>query len=100
MSLISVNSHSSFLTFYTTGIMQDHYDVTMFRDTVANSQFQLSFVGTLLEICVNLMGPLAQIIAARFGIKTVLILGTVMATLGLELAGFSTQVQRGTIIIE
>lgn len=72
--------------------MQDHFDVTMFRDTVPNSQFQLSFVGTLLEVCVNLMGPLAQIIASRFGTKTVLILGTVMATLGLELAGLSTQV--------
>ncbi|KAG2193418.1 hypothetical protein INT47_006615 [Mucor saturninus] len=74
------------------GIMQDYYDVTMFRDTVANSQFQLSFVGTLLEICVNLMGPLAQLIVARFGTRTVLILGTIMATLGLELAGFSTQI--------
>lgn len=72
--------------------MQDHFDVTMFRDTVPNSQLQLSFVGTLLEVCVNLMGPLAQIIASRFGTKTVLILGTVMATLGLELAGLSTQV--------
>lgn len=93
MSLLSFDAHVLFfLTFRTTGIMQDHFDVTMFRDTVPNSQFQLSFVGTLLEVCVNLMGPLAQIIASRFGTKTVLILGTVMATLGLELAGLSTQV--------
>ncbi|KAI8094764.1 major facilitator superfamily domain-containing protein [Thamnidium elegans] len=74
------------------GIMQDHYDLTMFRDSVPNSQFQLSFVGTILEICVNLMGPLAQIIASRFGSTTVLILGTLMSTLGLELAGFSYQI--------
>lgn len=72
--------------------MQDHYDMTMFRDSVPNSQFQLSFVGTILEVCVNLMGPLAQIIASRFGSTTVLILGTLMSVLGLELAGFSSQV--------
>lgn len=64
----------------------------MFRDRVANSQFQLSFVGTILEVCVNLMGPLSQIIASRFGSKTVLIIGTILATLGLELASLSTEI--------
>lgn len=72
--------------------MQNYYDVNMFRDTVPNSQFQLSFVGTLLEVCVNLMGPVAQLIASRFGIRVVLIIGTILALLGLELAGFSTQI--------
>jgi MFS family permease len=74
------------------GILQDYLDVTKFRDTVPNSQFQLSFVGTILEVCVNLMGPVAQIIASRFGSKSVLILGTVLMTLGLELASISSQV--------
>ncbi|KAF1801541.1 major facilitator superfamily domain-containing protein [Mucor lusitanicus] len=64
----------------------------MFRDRVANSQFQLSFVGTILEVCVNLMGPLSQIIASRFGSKAVLIIGTILATLGLELASLSTEI--------
>lgn len=64
----------------------------MFRDRVPNSQFQLSFVGTILEVCVNLMGPLSQIIASRFGSKVVLIIGTILATLGLELASFSTEI--------
>lgn len=82
----------SFCYFFLAGIMQDHYDITMFRDSVPNSQFQLSFVGTILEVFVNLMGPLAQIIASRFGSTTVLILGTLMSVLGLELAGFSYQV--------
>ncbi|GAA5795527.1 hypothetical protein HPULCUR_000885 [Helicostylum pulchrum] len=75
-----------------TSIMQDHYDLTMFRDSVPNSQFQLSFVGTILEVFVNLMGPIAQIIASRFGSTTVLILGTLMSVLGLELAGFSYEI--------
>ncbi|KAI8638406.1 major facilitator superfamily domain-containing protein [Parasitella parasitica] len=74
------------------GILQDYLDVNMFRDRVANSQFQLSFVGTILEVCVNLMGPLSQIIASRFGIKAVLIIGTLLATLGLELASLSTEI--------
>ncbi|KAI8053168.1 major facilitator superfamily domain-containing protein [Gilbertella persicaria] len=64
----------------------------MFQDKVTDSQFKLSFVGTLLEIFVNLMGPLAQIIASRFGSKTVLILGTILATLGLELASLGTEI--------
>lgn len=76
----------------TTGILQDYLDVNMFRDRVANSQFQLSFVGTILEVCVNLMGPLSQIIASRFGSKAVLIIGTILATLGLELASLSTEI--------
>ncbi|KAI9329949.1 major facilitator superfamily domain-containing protein [Pilaira anomala] len=83
---------TSFGTAACWGIMQDHYDQTMFRDTVPNSQFQLSFVGTILEICVNLMGPIAQIIASRFGATSVLLLGTFLSTLGMELAGFSTQI--------
>lgn len=72
--------------------MQNYYDVEFFGNTVPNAQFQLSFVGTLLEVCVNLMGPVAQLIASRFGTRVVLIIGTILATLGLELAGFSTQV--------
>ncbi|KAI9486309.1 MAG: major facilitator superfamily domain-containing protein [Benjaminiella poitrasii] len=74
------------------GILQDYLEVNMFRDNANNTQFQLSFVGTLLEICVNLMGPLAQIIASQFGSKSVLILGTILATLGLELASLSSKI--------
>ena len=74
--------------------MQDYFDVNVFRDTVPNAQLQLSFVGTLLEVCVNIMGPVAQLIAFRYGTKVVLFIGTIFATLGLELAGFSTQVQK------
>ncbi|KAI8355610.1 major facilitator superfamily domain-containing protein [Choanephora cucurbitarum] len=83
---------TSFGTASCWGIFQDYLDVHMFQDKVSNSQFKLSFVGTLLEICVNLMGPLAQIISSRFGSKSVLILGTVLATLGLELASLGTEI--------
>ncbi|KAI7900956.1 major facilitator superfamily domain-containing protein [Cokeromyces recurvatus] len=74
------------------GILQDYLDLNVYRGTVPDSQFQLSFVGTLLEIFVNLMGPVAQLIASQFGSKSVLIIGTILATLGLELASLSSKI--------
>ncbi|KAI8358405.1 major facilitator superfamily domain-containing protein [Blakeslea trispora] len=72
--------------------MQNYLDIHIFRDRIPNAQFQLSLVGTLLEICTTLFGPLAQIIAIRFGTKTVLVLGTLFVTLGVELASFATKI--------
>ncbi|KAG2223273.1 hypothetical protein INT45_006999, partial [Circinella minor] len=54
------------------------------------------FAGTIMELFVDLMGPVFQIVAARYGVRTVLILGSFLGVLGLELAGFTTKV---TIII-
>ncbi|KAG0170574.1 hypothetical protein DFQ30_002291 [Apophysomyces sp. BC1015] len=73
------------------GIMQEHYFGTLF-EKVPNATFQLSLVGVLLEVFVNLMGPVGQIMQSITGTKSVLILGTLLATFGLEMAGFSTQI--------
>ncbi|KAI8053174.1 major facilitator superfamily domain-containing protein [Gilbertella persicaria] len=82
---------TSFGTSACWGILQDYLDVNMFQNKTTNSQFKLSFVGTLLEVCTTLCGPLAQIISSQFGTKTVLIIGTILATLGLELASLGTE---------
>ncbi|KAI8393540.1 major facilitator superfamily domain-containing protein [Radiomyces spectabilis] len=71
--------------------MQDYYDQHVFTD-IPDAQFQLSWAGTLMEVFVNLMSPLAQVLASIFGFRVVLIAGTILASLGLELAGFSTKI--------
>ncbi|KAF7730847.1 hypothetical protein EC973_001365 [Apophysomyces ossiformis] len=72
-------------------IMQEYYFRTLFEN-VPNAAFQLSLVGVLLEVFVNLMGPVGQILQSIAGTKPVLFLGTILATLGLEMAGFSSQI--------
>lgn len=72
-------------------MFQDYLEIHIFKG-IPNSQFQLSFAGTLMEVFVNLMGPISQIIASRFGPRAVLVIGTILATLGLELASLSKEV--------
>ncbi|KAI9498502.1 major facilitator superfamily domain-containing protein [Zychaea mexicana] len=71
--------------------MQDHYERINFRH-IPNAQLQLSFTGTVMEVMTHLLGPLAQIISSRYGVKVVLIVGTILTSLGLELAAFSTEI--------
>ena len=73
------------------GIMQDHYERISFQN-IPNAQLQLSFTGTLMEIMIHIMGIPVQLLSARYGVKFVLALGTLLTTLGLELAAFSTEV--------
>ncbi|KAI7849246.1 major facilitator superfamily domain-containing protein, partial [Circinella umbellata] len=72
-------------------IMQEYFERKVFYN-VPDAQLQLSFAGTLMELFVDLMGPVFQIIAARYGVRTVLILGSFLGVLGLELAGFTTKI--------
>ncbi|KAI9270692.1 major facilitator superfamily domain-containing protein [Phascolomyces articulosus] len=68
--------------------MQEYFERKVFYD-VPNAQLQLSFAGTIMELMVDLMGP---IIAARYGVRSVLMLGSFLGVLGLELAGFTTKI--------
>ena len=70
--------------------MQAHYE-QVFKN-VPNAQLQLSFAGTFMELFVDLMAPVFQLLSSRFGIRPVLVLGSLVSVLGLELAGFTTQV--------
>lgn len=70
--------------------MQDYFEQNLFTNT-ANVALSLSFVGTIANICINLMSPVAQILISIFGIRVVLWTGTFFVVLGLEMAGFSTQ---------
>lgn len=71
--------------------MQEYFERKVFPD-VPDVQMQLSFAGTLMELFVDLMGPVFQILSARFGIRFVLVLGSIIMVAGLELASLSTEV--------
>ncbi|KAI7850208.1 major facilitator superfamily domain-containing protein [Circinella umbellata] len=77
--------------YFQRGIMQDHYERVSFQN-IPNAQLQLSFTGTLMEIMIHIMGIPVQLLSARYGVKFVLALGTLLTTLGLELAAFSTEI--------
>ncbi|CAO3631942.1 unnamed protein product [Cunninghamella blakesleeana] len=71
------------------GVMQNYYMHNVFGESQV---LNLSFVGTICLISINLFGPLSQILTSTFGSRVVLIVGTLCVTLGLILAGFSTQI--------
>ncbi|KAI7893434.1 major facilitator superfamily domain-containing protein [Mucor mucedo] len=74
-----------------TSVMQDYYEQNVFVN-VPNAAVNLSFVGTLALVCLNAVSPIVQICVSTFGAKPVLITGTIFVGLGLEMAGFSTQI--------
>ncbi|KAI9488511.1 major facilitator superfamily domain-containing protein, partial [Zychaea mexicana] len=82
---------TSFGTSSSWGIMQEYFERKVFYD-VPDAQLQLSFAGTIMELMVDVMGPVFQIISARYGIRSVLILGSFLGVLGLEMAGFTTKI--------
>ncbi|OBZ87742.1 putative transporter ESBP6 [Choanephora cucurbitarum] len=74
-----------------TSVMQDYYEQHYFSQ-VSNAALNLSFVGTLSMVCLNGISPLAQILVSTFGIRIVMIIGTLFIALGLEMASFATQI--------
>ncbi|KAG1121792.1 hypothetical protein G6F42_012086 [Rhizopus arrhizus] len=79
----------AFLVQVTTfGVMQDYFEQNMFQHAAVN----LSFVGTLTMVCMNAISPLIQILVSIYGVRYILIIGTILVALGLEIAGFSTQI--------
>lgn len=80
------------LTLYSIlGVMQDYYEQNMFSNA-RNAALNLSFVGTLALVCNNVASPLVQICVSIFGVHIVLLAGTLFLTLGLEMAGFASQI--------
>lgn len=71
--------------------MQDYFEQNMFQN-VSNAAVNLSFVGTLTMVCMNATSPLIQILVSIYGVHYVLIIGTILVALGLEMAGFSSQI--------
>ena len=71
--------------------MQDYFHQHMFADN-PKALVDLSFVGTLALVFINGSSPIVQYFVARFGLRPVMIVGTLFITLALEMAGFASQV--------
>ncbi|RCH95789.1 hypothetical protein CU098_009080 [Rhizopus stolonifer] len=53
---------------------------------------QLMGVGSVLIVCLNIFSPASPLLASRFGVRPTMMIGTLLLSLGLILAGFSTEV--------
>ncbi|KAI8393539.1 major facilitator superfamily domain-containing protein [Radiomyces spectabilis] len=81
---VSVMTHSSVQQ----GVMQDSYEQKMFpSQTIA-----LSFIGTIANILVNILGPFAQVLLSVIKARTLLISAVLCCVAGLEFASLSTKI--------
>lgn len=71
------------------GVYYEHYSNQMFQKS---SKFSLSLIGTLCSACCTIFGLFSGACADRYGYKFTMILGNIIATSGLLLASFSTEV--------
>ncbi|CDS13266.1 hypothetical protein LRAMOSA05444 [Lichtheimia ramosa] len=71
--------------------MQEYFHRVVFKDA-PHAQLGLTLVGTTIEVFVNMLGPLYQFLVCRYGVRLVLILGTLLLVLGLEMSGFATEI--------
>ncbi|KAI8982422.1 major facilitator superfamily domain-containing protein, partial [Mycotypha africana] len=73
-------------------VMQDYYQQNVFTNSDPKVVVDLSFVGSLTLVFLDGMSPFVRLAVARLGVKPVMIIGSLLITLGLEMAGFATQV--------
>lgn len=71
------------------GVMQDYYE----QHNFPKATVQLSFVGTIANICLNSLGPMAQLMLALLHIRVVLFIAVILCVLGLECASWGTEVK-------
>ncbi|CAO3688253.1 unnamed protein product [Umbelopsis ramanniana] len=72
------------------GVLQAYYDQEVFHHSV--SSVELTFVGTLMYVSLNLVSPAVHVLKSMYGPKIVLAAGTAVLSLSLILAAFSTQI--------
>ncbi|KAI8641200.1 major facilitator superfamily domain-containing protein [Parasitella parasitica] len=74
------------------GIMQNYFEQDEKMQGVDNLSLQLSFVGTIFNIFINLLGPLGQVLLSILQPRTVLFISVSICSLGLLLASFCKNV--------
>ncbi|KAI8367187.1 major facilitator superfamily domain-containing protein [Choanephora cucurbitarum] len=72
------------------GVFSNAYATTVLKDKATT--IELMGVGSVLVICLNVFSPASPVLAARFGVRVTMAIGTVILSLGLCLAGFSTEI--------
>ncbi|KAI8977306.1 major facilitator superfamily domain-containing protein [Mycotypha africana] len=82
----------AFLVQVTTfGVMQDFFEQNISHND-PKTAVNLSFVGTIAMVFMNAMSPIMQICVSVLGMRCVLIGGTLLVSLGLEMASLSSQI--------
>ncbi|KAI8079712.1 major facilitator superfamily domain-containing protein [Gilbertella persicaria] len=79
------------LVLFLVGVMQDYFHQNLFEND-PQAQVNLSFVGSLALIFINASSPLVQILVARYGLRPIMIMGTLFITIALEMAGFAYKI--------
>lgn len=85
------NAYATYLMFYYAGVMQDYFNQNVFANN-PSALVDLSFVGTLALISINAGSPIVQVLVARFGLRPVMISGTICIVVALETASLATEV--------
>ncbi|KAI8148622.1 major facilitator superfamily domain-containing protein, partial [Fennellomyces sp. T-0311] len=70
------------------GVMQDYHEQHQFP----NAAIQVSFVGTISNVLLNGMGPVARLLSATTSLRTVMLLSVILCVVGLEAASWSTKI--------
>lgn len=72
--------------------MQDYYEQNVYGQESA-TVIKLSLVGTLGNFALNVFSPFVQILVSTIGIKSSVLLATVLSVAGLELSSFTLEVK-------
>ncbi|KAI9483332.1 MAG: major facilitator superfamily domain-containing protein [Benjaminiella poitrasii] len=75
-----------------TGVMQNYFEQSDNFKGISSLSFKLSFVETITNVLINLLGPFSQLMLTIFSARTVLFISIVICSLGLLLASFSTEI--------
>jgi hypothetical protein len=73
------------------GVMQDYYHQHYFSSD-PKSLVNLSFVSTLALIFSYGLSPIVQVCTSIYGVRTIMMVGTLLIVVSMEMAGFATQV--------
>lgn len=71
--------------------MQEYFHKNTFAGN-PNALVELSFVGPLSLVTIHILSPVAQIGVIKFGLRAIMITGTVLIALSMEMAALSSQV--------
>ncbi|OAD04986.1 hypothetical protein MUCCIDRAFT_108830 [Mucor lusitanicus CBS 277.49] len=73
------------------GVMQDYYEQHVYGQESA-TVIKLSLVGTLGNFALNVFSPFVQILVSTIGIRSSVLLATILSVAGLELSSFTSEV--------
>ncbi|KAI9259415.1 major facilitator superfamily domain-containing protein [Phascolomyces articulosus] len=79
--------HNINLILFYLGVMQEFHEHHEFPNAV----IQVTFVGTISNVLLNGLGPVARLLSAITSLRNIMLMAVFLCTLGLELASWSTQ---------